>query len=147
MSEENDWKQRAIQHDLAAFAARARRSGAQERRYTDEEGRLRLIEHVGRTKIIKTYLNEEGLIAQVTVTTVREELRQIREQWDEMAPKITSEMLAKLLVVVNDPDSTAKQQTSVRIALGHIWRRRKDLRAEITRVVPDIRRHLKAGSG
>ena len=35
MTEEDDWKQKAIQHDMAVFGARARRAGANERRYVD----------------------------------------------------------------------------------------------------------------
>lgn len=146
MSDEDDWKQRAIQHDMAAFGARARRTGAEERRYVDDKGRVRLIEHIGKTRIVKTYLTEKGAIAQVSVTSVRDELREINRQWDEMAARITSEMLDRFISRLNSAD-TQREQSAVRIALGHIWRRRKDLRAEISRAVPDIKQFLKVGRG
>lgn len=145
MSDEDDWKQQAIQHDMAVFGARARRTGAEERRYADDKGRLRLIEHVGKTRIVKTYLTEKGAIAQVSVRSVRDELRAINRQWDELALRITPEMLGKFVAVMKGADSTPRQQNAARIALGHIWRRRKDLRAEITRAVPDIKQVLKVG--
>lgn len=144
MSDEDDWKQRAIQHDMAAFGARARRTGAEERKYVDDKGRVRLIEHIGRSRIVKTYLTEEGGISQVSITSVRDELRQINRQWDELAPLITTEALLKFVSVMNSAQSTPRQQTAVRVALRHIWRRRKDLRPKITRMVPEIKTLLKA---
>lgn len=144
MSDEDDWKQRAIQNDMAAFGARARRTGAAERKYVDDKGRVRLIEHIGKSRIVKTYLTEEGGISQVSITSVRDELRQINRQWDELAPLITTEALLKFVSVMNNAQSTPRQQTAVRVALRHIWRRRKDLRPEITRMVPEIKTLLKA---
>ena len=146
MSDEDDWKQRAIQHDMAAFGARARRTGAEERRYVDDKGRVRLIEHIGKTRIVKTYLTEKGTISQVSISSVRDELLEINRQWDEMATRITSEMLDKFISRLSSAD-TQREQNAVRIALGHIWRRRKDLRAEISRAVPDIKRFLKVSRG
>lgn len=146
MSDEDDWKQQAIQHDMAAFGARARRPGAEERRYVDDKGRVRLIEHIGKTRIVKTYLTEKGTISQVSISSVRDELLEINRQWDEMATRITSEMLDKFISRLSSAD-TQREQNAVRIALGHIWRRRKDLRAEISRAVPDIKRFLKVGRG
>ena len=144
MTEEDDWKQKAIQHDMVVFGARARRAGAHEQRYVDDKGRVRLIEQIGRQKIVKTYLTEEGTISRVSITSVRDELREINRQWDEMAPRITSEMLTVFIARMNSADST-RQQNAAGLALGHIWRRRKDLRAEISRAVPDIKRFLKVG--
>lgn len=146
MSDEDDWKQQAIQHDMAAFGARARRTGGQERRYVDDKGRVRLIEHIGKTRIVKTYLTEKGTISQVSISSVRDELLEINRQWDEMATRITSEMLDRFISRLSSAD-TQREQNAVRIALGHIWRRRKDLRAEILRAVPDIKRFLKVGRG
>lgn len=145
MSEEDDWKQQAIQHDMAVFGARARRAGAEERQYIDDQGRVRLVEQIGKRRVVKTFLTEEGRISQVSITSVQSELRAINRQWDEMAPRITPEMLVKFVAVMKGADSTPRQQNAARIALGHVWRRRKDLRAEITRAVPDIKQFLKVG--
>lgn len=145
MNEEDDWKRQAIQHDMAVFGARARRAGAEERQYVDDKGRVRLIEHIGRTRVVKTYLTEEGTISHVALTRVKDELRKINQQWDELAPRFTSEMLAKLLSIVSSAESTPRQQNAARLALGHIWRRRKDFRADITRAVPDIKKFLTVG--
>ena len=145
MSEEDDWKRQAIQHDMAVFGARAQRAGAEERQYVDNKGRVRLVEHIGKRRVIKTFLSEEGRISQVSITSVQSELRAINRQWDEMAPRITPEMLGKFVTVMKGADSTPRQQNAARIALGHIWRRREDLRAEITRAVPDIKQVLKVG--
>ena len=133
MSDEDDWKQRAIQHDMAVFGARARRAGAEERQYVDEKGRVRLVEHIGKTNVVKTVLTEEGRISYVSVTSVKAELRAINRQWDEMAPRITPEMLVKFVAIMNAEGSTPRQKNAARIALGHIWRRRKDLGAAGTR--------------
>lgn len=145
MSEEDDWKRQAIQHDMAVFGARARRAGAEERQYVDDKGRVRLVEHIGKKNVVKTFLTDEGRISQVSITSVKTELRAINQQWDEMAPAITPEMLVKFVAVMNAADSTPRQRNAARIALGHIWRRRKDLQAEITRAVPDIKQFLKVG--
>lgn len=147
MSNEEERKRRAIQNELAVYAARARLEGADERTYVDDKGRVRLVEHIGKKRVVKTYVTEEGTISQVRITSVRDELREINQQWDEMAPRIASEMLEKLFARMNSADSTPREQTAVRLALGHIWRRRKDLRAEISRAVPDIKRFLKVGRG
>lgn len=144
MSREDDWKQQAIQHDLAVLGARARRAGAQERSYVDDKGRVRMIEQIGKRKIVRTYLSEDGLISRVSISSVSEELREINRQWDEMAPLITPEMLAKYISLLRSADDP-KRQHAVEIALGHIWRRRKDLRTELARLIPDIKSRLKAG--
>lgn len=145
MREEDDWKRQAIAHDMAVFGARARRAGAGERQYVDDKGRVRIVEHIGRAKVVKTFLTEEGQIFQVSITSVQSELRAINRQWDELAPRITPEMLEKIVAIVNAEGSTRRQKNASRIALGHIWRRRKDLRAEITRAVPEIKPLLNVG--
>jgi len=145
MSDEADWKQQAIQHDMAVFGARARRRGFEERQYADDAGRVRMIEHIGKTRVVKTYLSEDGRISEVSVTSVKAELEKINREWDELAPRITSEMLTKFAAVLSSTDSSPRQLNAVRVALGHIWRRRKDLRTEISRLIPDIKSRLKAG--
>lgn len=145
MSDEEDWKRQAIQHDMAVFGARARRQGAEERQYVDDAGRVRLIEHIGKNRVVKTYLSEDGRISEVSVTSVKAELQKINREWDELAPRITSEMLAKFASVMSGAESSPRQQNAARVALGHIWRRRKDLRTEISRLVPDIKSRLKVG--
>lgn len=104
-----------------------------------------MIEHIGKTRVIKTYLSADGRISEVSVTSVKAELQKINREWDELAPRITSEMLAKFASVMSGAESSPRQQNAARVALGHIWRRRKDLRTEISRLVPDIKSRLKVG--
>jgi len=139
MSEDDEWKRRAIQQDLAAHGLRAGRAGAPERIYRDEQGRVRLVERIVKSKMVKTHLTEDGQIFKVTITSVQAELREIKRQWDELAPKFTTEMLAKLVAILRAEDSTPRQTNAARLALKHIWRRRKDLRAAIRSAVPEMK--------
>lgn len=144
MSREDDWKQQAIQHDMGVFGARARRAGAKETRIVDEKGRVRMIEQIGRTQIVRTYFSEEGTISQVRISSVREELREINRLWDQMAPRVTMEMLEKYVSRLVSAEDKSEEQRALQLAIGHIWRRRKDLRLVMSRIVPHIKRVLNA---
>lgn len=70
MSEDDDWKRRAIEHDMAAFAERARRHG---HAVTVQRG------------------------SAVTIVTVRPRERltpeQVQARWEEVAPRLTEEQI------------------------------------------------------
>lgn len=138
MSDDEDWKQRALQHDMARFGAAAKRAGAVERRHSDDEGRVRLVEHYGRQRVVRTYLGEDGTILRVSVSSNRQEMRVINRQWDELAASFSPELLSRLLSRLESHEGQ-QQHTTVLMALEHIWRRRPDLRSMIEKVAPVVR--------
>ena len=138
MSDDDDSKQRALQHDMASFGAAAQRAGAVERRHSDDEGRVRLVEHYGRQRVVRTYLGEDGTIEHVSVSSKRQEMRVINRQWDELAARFSPELLSRLLAQFESNEGQ-QRHTTVLMALEHIWRRRPDLRSMIEKVAPVVR--------
>ena len=131
-----------MQQDMASFGAAAQRAGGVERRYSDDEGRTRLVEHYGRQRVVRTYLGEDGTIEQVSVSSKRQEMRVINRQWDELAARFSPELLSRLLSRLESNDGP-QQHNTVFIALEHVWRRRPDLRSMIDRVAPVVRLSVK----